>query len=145
MDRIWKDDIKTLIPGMRIVHAEIATTTSGTLASTYNHQYGMKLTKTAAKTGRYTLQLLKTDGSNDNAVAFINAIVQVVGPDDAAIANSKGLMNFMRDDDIGAGANDGTIELQFVISTATAQADTEVPDGAIICVTLLLKDSNVPA
>lgn len=145
MNRQWKvDGPKTLIPGLRIVHAEIATTTSGTLASTYNHQYGLKLTKTGGQTGRYTLQPIKSDGSNDNAVAWINSIVTLVGPDSAALTTTKGLVSVMRDDDVGEGANDGTIELQFV-QTNAGNADTEVQDGAIICVTLLLKDSNTPA
>lgn len=142
MDRIWKDNIKTLIPGLRIVHAEIATTTSGTLAATYNHQYGISLTKTATKTGRYTVQLLKSDGGAANAVGFINGIVSLVGPDDAALTTTKGLVAVFRDDDIGEGANDGTIEVQFV-QTNAGNADTEVQDGAIIVVTLLLKDSNL--
>jgi hypothetical protein len=146
MDRAWKaNSLKTLIPGLRIVHAEIATTTSGTLASTYNHQYGLKVTKTSAKTGRYTLQPTKSDGTGGNAVAFLNGIVTLVGPDDTAITNSKGIISFFRDDDVGEGANDGTIEVQFVISTATGQADTEVPDGAILCVTMFYKDSNLAA
>lgn len=144
MNRTWKHDIGTLIPGLRIVHAEIATTTGGTLASTYNHQYGLKLTKTATKTGRYTLQPLNTDGSNANAVAFLNAVVMLVGPDDAALTTTKGLVSVMRDDDVGEGANDGTIEVQFV-QTNAGNADTEVQDGAVIIVTLLLKDSNTPA
>jgi len=145
MDRAWKaNSLKTLIPGLRIVHAEIATTTGGTLASTYNHQYGLKLTKTGGQTGRYTLQPTKSDGTGGNAVAFLNALVMLVGPDSAALTTTKGLVSVMRDDDVGEGANDGTIELQFV-QTNSGNADTEVQDGAIICVTLFLKDSNLAA
>jgi len=142
MDRMWKQDIKTLIPGLRIVHAEIATTTSGTLASTYVKQWGIKLTKTGGQTGRYTINLLKSDGNNANAVYLVNALATLIGPDTAAYANSKGIIGFIRADDVSRNNNDGTFELQWVISTATGQADTELADGTVMKVTLWLADSS---
>lgn len=141
MDRIWKHDIKTLIPGMRFVHAHVATTTGGTLASTQTKQ-GMSLAKTGSETGRYTCQLLKSDGSAADAVGFIGAIVNLVGPDDAAMTDAKGIwQGVVRDIDIGTGALDGTVEIQF--QDADSGADAEVQDGASIYVTLILQDSNV--
>lgn len=141
MNRTFKE-VKTLIPGQRIVHCKVATTTGGTLAATQVN-WGLKLTKTAAKTGRYTCQLVNADGTNSNAVAFVNAIVTLTGPDDAAYTDAKGLSSIMRDDDIGTGANDGTIEVQF-IDPRVSLADAEVADGAIINVSLYLRDSLAP-
>jgi hypothetical protein len=138
MNRVFKG-VRTLIPGQRIVHCKVATTTVGTLAATQVN-WGMKLVKTAAKTGRYTCQLTNQDGSNANAVAFVNAIVSLVGPDDAALTDAKGVwQGDVRDDDIGTGANDGTIEIQFV--DADDRSDKEVQDGTIINVSLYLRDS----
>jgi len=140
MDRVWKRDMATLIPGLRIVHCKVATTTSGTLAATQT-QHGLKLTKTATETGRYTCQLIKQDGTAANAVGFVQAIVTQTGPDDAALTDAKGVwQGDVRDDDIGTGANDGTIEIQFV--DADSRADAEVQDGAVLNVTLFLRDSS---
>lgn len=141
MNRTWKD-VRTLIPGQRIVHCRVATTTSGTLAATQVN-WGLKLTKTAAKTGRYTCQLVNADGSNANAVAFVNAFVALIGADDTAYPTAKGLPYIMRADDIGKNNNDGTIELQFC-EPETAAADAEVADGAVINVTFYLRDSIAP-
>lgn len=137
MDRVWKNDIRTLIPGLRIVHAHAATTTSGTLGTVTAQ--GMTLTKTATETGRYTCQLLKSDGTSAaTAVGFIGAIVNLIGPDDTALTDAKGVWSgFVRDNDI---ASDGTIEIQF--QDADDGADADVQDGASIYVTLLLQDSN---
>ena len=142
MNRTFKE-VKTLIPGQRIVHCKVATTTSGTLAAT-QVSWGLKLTKTAAKTGRYTCQLVNNDGSASNAVAFVNAIVTLTGPDDATYTGGKGSWEgIMRDDDIGTGANDGTIEVQFT-EPHVAHADTELMDGTIINISLYLRDSIAP-
>ncbi|MCA1824418.1 MAG: hypothetical protein LC640_09195 [Frankia sp.] len=138
MNRVFKG-LRTLIPGQRIVHCKATTTTVGTLAAGQTN-WGLKLTKTAGKTGRYTCQLVNQDGSNANAVAFVNAIVTVTGPDDAAYTDAKGIVALMRDDDIGTGANDGTIEVQF-IDPRVSLADAELADGAIINISLYLRDS----
>lgn len=139
MNRVFKD-VKTLIPGQRIVHCKVATTTVGTLAATQVN-WGLKLTKVGATAGRYTCQLINQDGSNANAVAFVNAIVSIVGSDAAAYPTAKGVWTgIVRDDDIGQGANDGTIEIQFV-EPELAAADAEVNDGVIINVSLYLRDS----
>ena len=138
MNRTFKHDIGTLIPGLRIVHASATTTTSGTLAATQTN-YGMSLTKTATETGRYTCQLLKSTGAADTAIGFINAIVTIVGPDDTAMTDAKGVWSgVVRDNDI---ASDGTIEIQFV--DADSGADADLQDGASFNVTLLIKDSNI--
>lgn len=143
MNRTFKNNAGTMIPGCRIVHCKVATTTSGTLAATQT-QFGLKLTKTATKVGRYTCQLVDALGNSQNAVGFVQAIVTLVGPDDAALTSSKGQwLGTIRDDDIGVGANDGTVEIQFIDpngATVTVP-DTEVQDGAIINVTLILRDS----
>lgn len=145
MNRTWKE-VRTLIPGQRIVHCRVATTTVGTLAATQVN-WGLKLTKTAAKVGRYTCQLVNADGSNANAVAFVNAIVTLTGPDDAALTSSKGQwVGTVRADDIGKNNNDGTIEIQFIDpngATVTVP-DAELQDGTVINVSMYLRDSIAP-
>lgn len=141
MNRAWKSDIKTMVPGLRVVHCEVATTTSGTLAATQLNQ-GLKLTKTATKTGRYTCQLQGAGGVNADAFRFINVWVTQIGPDDAALTDAKGVwQGDVRDEDIGTGAKDGTIEIQFV--DADSRADAEVQDGAVLYVTMFVQDSSV--
>lgn len=142
MNRAWKDQ-KTLIPGRKEVAAAIATTTGGTLASTYVHQYGLKITKTATKTGRYTLQLIDHLGAAQDAVRFIGVQVNILGPDDAAMTDAKGIwQGVIRDIDIGAGAKDGTVEIQF--QDADSGADQELQDGASIYVVLAISDQTGP-
>jgi hypothetical protein len=140
MERIWKNgnDFGTLIPGLRIVHAVATTTTSGTIG-TVSPKYGMTLTKTATETGRYTCSLLKSDGNTGaTALALVDLRVNIVGPDDAAMTDAKGIFQgVIRDNDI---ATDGTVEFQ--LQDADSGADAEVQDGATLMVTLLLRDRS---
>jgi len=141
MNRVFRSDMSTLVPGLRILSANFTTTTSGAISGTTATGFGMTVVKTASKTGRYTCQLVNQDGSAADALAFIGAIVNVVGPDDAALTTTKGLVAVVRDIDIGAGAQDGTVEIQFV-QTNAGNADTEVQDGASVYITLLLRDRD---
>lgn len=139
MNRVWKRDIASLIPALRFVHCEVATTTNGTLAAT-QEQRGLKITKTVGKVGRYTLQLLGAGGANANAVKWINTIVTVLGTSDAALTDAKGVwQGDMRNENIGTGTNAGTIDIQFV--DADSRADAEVADGSVLYVTLLISES----
>jgi hypothetical protein len=140
MNRTWKKDFGSLVPALRAVHCEVATTTNGTLAATQENK-GLKLTKTAGKVGRYTCQLLGVGNVNADAVKWINAVVTLLGPDDAALTDGKGVwQGDLRDEDIGTGAKDGTIEIQFV--DADTRADAEVQDGTVLYVTLFISESN---
>lgn len=136
MNRVFRGDIKTLIPGLRLLHVSATTTTSGTISGTTATGYGVKMTKTASETGRYTLSLIGQDGTGQTAKGLIGVIVNLVGPDDAAMTDAKGIwQGVVRDDDI---ASDGTLEIQF--QDADSGADTEVQDGALIYVTLMVYD-----
>jgi hypothetical protein len=140
MNRAWKKDVWTMVPALRFVHCEVATTTGGTLAATQESR-GLKLTKTGGKTGRYTCQLLNAGGANTNAVKWINTIVSVLGTSDAALTDAKGVwQGDMRNENIGTGTNAGTIDIQFV--DADSRADAEVADGSVLYVTLLVSESN---
>lgn len=140
MNRTWKKDFGSLVPALRAVHCEVATTTNGTLAATQENR-GLKLTKTAGKVGRYTLQLLGVGNVNANAVKWINTIVSVLGTSDAALTDAKGVwQGDMRNENIGTGTNAGTIDIQFV--DADSRADAEVADGSVLYVTLFISESN---
>lgn len=140
MNRVFREDNQSLVPGQRVVHVDITTTTSGAISGTTATGYGIKATKTATKTGRYTLQLINADGTATTALGLVNVIATIVGPDDAALTTTKGLNYVLRDNDI---ASDGTIELQFV-QTNAGNADTEVQDGASVLVTVILRDRTGP-
>lgn len=128
------EQMRTQSPGVVAVHGFVTTTTSGTIGSYNVPGGGATVTKTGAKTGRYTVTLVPPAAESVAVLAslqFMGGWANILGADDAAIANSKGIISFFRDDDISTtGAKDGTIEIQWVISTATGQVDTELPDAA---------------
>lgn len=121
-------------------HSRLVTTTNGTLALTTaaNPTWtpaGQTAAKTAAKTGRYTITLPV------NFKRLLNVIATPVGVDDAAHAIAKGLDVFIRDIDIGGGANDGTVEIQFARSDTAA--DAELTDAAEVMVTIVVAQGMV--
>lgn len=102
----------------------VALGAAGVLAATGNDlaaRTGIVVTKTAAKTGRYTIRM----ANGRKFRQFRGGWVSIVGLDDATWgANTTGARYFWRDDDT---AVDGTIELQFVRNTDNA--DAELPDN----------------
>jgi hypothetical protein len=122
----------TLNRGVESYIAKVVTGTAGviTVASSDTvAQCRMSFAKTATKTGRYTFTL------PDKYRRFCGGNVTLIGPDDATWgANTTGLDYFFRDNDIDGGANDGTIELQFI--RTDSNADAELPDNVIFIVEL---------
>lgn len=108
------------------------TTTSGTLstASGANDAPMMSVTKTAAKTGRYTVQAVNSRGIacggfksfQDFSVGVISATA------DAALTTAKGLAWFIRNED----AQGGTFQIQFCKGDGNTDvyADAELEDAA---------------
>lgn len=89
---------------------------------------GFTVTKTATKTGRYTLTF------DDVGYHFLGMSVNIVGPDDAAMTDAKGVfLGVVRDDDL---ATDGTIEFQ--MQDADSMADAEVQDSATLYIVVNL-------
>jgi len=132
----WKKEPKAAAPGPRMVSAYFTTSTSGTIGST-QAAFGCTVTKTASETGRYTIQLVDTAAASTTAVRFLGGFASIIGPDDAAMTDAKGIMYVWRDDDL---ASDGTIELQFV--DADSGADAELQDSAKVALTLFVADSD---
>lgn len=93
----------------------------GSSVATVDSDADFAVTKTAAKTGRYTCTV------SDKALKFVSLDVTYVDVDDAAIA-ATALPWVIRDIDIGTGANDGTVEVQFVSGTT----DTNIVSRTII-------------
>jgi len=122
----------TAIPGLMCVGGRFTTSTSGAISGTAD-VWGCTVTKTASETGRYTVTLPRPSQK------LLMADVCLVGPDDAALTTTKGLIPVVRDDDI---ATDGTVEIQFVTSNS-GNADTEVQDGALVRFMLWLVDTSV--
>lgn len=96
---------------------------------------GFTVTKTASKTGRYTITLDK------NYARLLWADVRIIAADDTAYTTAKGADVLIRDDDVGRGAGDGTFELQFCRSDT--EADAEVEDSRDLLFMVVVRDANV--
>jgi hypothetical protein len=116
--------------GIVALFGKIVTGTSGAVSS-YDFP-GVTVTKTATKTGRYTLALPR------KSVEFLGGIATLIADDDSAITTASGANWAFRDDDI---ASDGTIELQWVRSDTAA--DAEVTNDSTFYVLIFIKDSSV--
>jgi len=124
------------------------TTTSGTLSTATQPglwaRSPLLITKTATKTGRYTINC------GNPYMQFLGGFPTLIGPDDATWgAKAKGINWFFRDMDIdasagSASASDGTCELQFTnpSTDATNQIDSELPDGTIFTVAILVANGT---
>lgn len=113
---------------------DFTTTTSGTLSTTAFTSVadaGFLLTKTAGKTGRYTVQVW------EGYKRLRSCVVTLTGTDDAALTDAKGANYRLRAIDIGLNNKDGTFEIQFIKNTDSS--DAEVQDGAIIKIALELE------
>jgi len=115
---------------------------SGAVSSqTAQAKSGLKVTKTASKTGRYTVQLKAADDSTMDYYELLYAHAVVVGADDTAYTDAKGSLCLIRDIDVGEGAKDGTFEIQLV--DPTDHADAEAIDNAKILIHVVLATSSV--
>lgn len=121
-------------------HSRLVTTTSGTLALTTaaNPTWtpaGQTAVKTGSEVGRYTITL-PVDYRR-----LLQVIATVIGLDDTAYTTAAGSNYIIRDVDIGAGAADGTVEIQFC-RTDTG-ADAELINGAEVMVTIIVAAGSV--
>lgn len=120
--------------GVVVLFGRFTTSTSGTISASSCD--GFTVTKTATEAGRYTITL------NQNYNKFLGVNTTQVGPDDTAMTDAQGLWSaLVRDIDVGAGANDGTFEVQFINSDSGA--DAELQDAAIVYLTIWVKNSSV--
>jgi hypothetical protein len=115
----------------------VVTSTGGAVASTDCE--GFTVTKTASKTGRYTVQLVDIRGQAVTALKLRGCMVSLIGPDDAALTTNKGVTGLVRAETV---ATNGQFFIQFVQSNA-GNADTEVQDGASFDIIFWVKDSSV--
>ena len=125
------------------VIGRVTTSTSGTISTSDIRGGACTIAKTGGKTGRYTITMVAGTDFAITDLVFLGLSAQIIGPDDAALTASKGTIPITRDIDIGEGADDGTVELQWTVATATAQADTEVQDAAGFTFELTLGNKRV--
>jgi len=112
---------------------------SGVISSTDCE--GFTVTKTAAKTGRYTIQLVDSLGKPITALKFRGGYASILGPDDAAAAAGKGTKFRWRADTI---ATNGQIFLQWQRNNGiTDDNDAEVEDNLSFDIVFWVKDSSV--
>lgn len=136
-DRLFRQDVGTLTPGLVVLNGYCTTTTSGTLTTTStSKQYGFTVTKTAAKTGRYTITL------NDSYNELLGVHVTLTGPADAIWTASRGVFKGLRNAP-AAGSAVTTFDIQFALNADGTQTDTEIADGASFYITIFLKNSNL--
>jgi hypothetical protein len=125
----------TVTHGVVHLYGKVTTTTSGTIDTTSCD--GFAVTKTATKTGRYTVQLGSAAAPNTVAeLLMVN--VRIKGADDTAYTDAKGISVIIRDDDV---ATDGTFEIQFLRNTTNA--DTEIVDAMSFFIEIVVKNSTV--
>lgn len=121
-------------PGIVTIFGEFTTTTSGTIdtAATRGGTGITSIVKTASETGRYTVTL------NGTYRKLKGVVANIIGADDAAFTDAKGVVMHLRDDDV---ATDGTFEVQF--TDADSGADQELQDGAKVLLTIVVKNTSV--
>lgn len=78
---------------------------------------GFVVTNTGSETGRYTITL-----SGGAAAKLLYADAKIIGADDTAFADAKGIIVGLRDDDV---STDGTFEVQLCRNTTLADTETE--------------------
>lgn len=114
----------------------ITTGTSGAIASQdAASTSGIVAVKTATKTGRYTLTL------PGKYRTFRGGFVTALGPTDATYgAKTKGSIFFFRNNAVDTGSGPFTVDVQAMnpSTDATNQVDSEVPDGTVLYITLLV-------
>lgn len=139
-NRLYKrGDFSSLTPGIVKLFGYVEMGASGAISTTVPAKCdGFTITKTAAKTGRYTITL------DDKYSRLLGVNVTLNGDDDAAYTTGKGNFCFVRaGDDITDGASK-VFYLQFAtIGPATATAtcvDTELEDNVEITIEITLKN-----
>ena len=130
-NRLYKQFQGTLEAGVVYLYGSGTTSTSGTLASTTGK--GFTITKTAAKTGRYTITLA------DKYTSLLNCNITIQTSADVAYTASKGIVAMVRN--VSVSGSPATLQVQFMTAVATP-ADTELEDGAKFFVELVLKNSS---
>lgn len=129
-NRLFKQFQGTLEAGVVKLYGSFTLGASGAVAS--SSCKGFTVTKTASKTGRYTLTL------QDKYNGLLAANVVLQGADDAAYG-SAGSLCFLR----GVAVAAATPLLYVQVATAVASpADAEAPSGTIVYVELTLKNST---
>lgn len=107
------------------LYSTLALGSSGAISSqTEFKKSGMLFTLTGSEAGRYTVNVWQ----GYKSVLAVGALI--VGPDDNAMTDAKGIISLVRDLDVGGGANDGTFEVQFVQNTDLA--DDDIQDNATV-------------
>jgi hypothetical protein len=136
MDRNLYPIQGSAFPGLVLVGGKVTTGSGGAIAS--SDFRGGTIVKTASEVGRYTITV------TGNAPKFLGLVgVTVIGPDDTAISNTAGGSGptQARDNDIGTGAQDGTVEVQFTRNDTSA--DAELPDNTVFTVWVLVANTTV--
>lgn len=130
-NRYFKQFQGTLEAGVVKLFGSATTTTSGTIGSSTGK--GLTITKTSAKTGRYTVTLA------DKYTALLAVSVALQGATDAAYTSAKGLTWILRN--VNVGASTPYFEIQFNDPDGSP-ADADVESGAIFFVEVTLKNTG---
>jgi hypothetical protein len=117
---LTKVNKKRSIVNVDTLYSTLALGASGAITTQSEYaSSGCLFELTAAEAGRYTVQVWK----GYKELLFADAVI--VGADDSALTDAKGVIEIVRDLDVGTGANDGTFECQFVQNTDLADDDVQ--------------------
>ena len=133
-----------LVRGMVISRARILTTSIGAIATGAAYQKGLTVTKTAAKTGRYTIQMVDGAGASVALSRVMEIRVTVISPTaDSAITTDKAVDYTIRT----VSEANGTFYLQFLkqltSSTSVTYVDAELEDTAIFTIAVVSERNSV--
>ena len=131
--RQFRRDIAACTAGVVIASLKVVTSTSGTISTSSGDTSYLTIAKTAAEAGRYTVTLV------DYYNQFLGCSVIVEGAADAAYADTKGLIPFVRN--VAITSTSKTFDIQFAYGADNT--DAELDDAASFYVTVMLKNSTV--
>jgi hypothetical protein len=131
----FRRDMGAREAGVVKLYGRVVTSTSGTIDSQVSR--GFTVTKTAAKTGRYTITL----DTNYNKLLMCNVMIQ--GADDSAYTSAKGLTWFVRAVDVAANSTSAHLFYLQFCDPDGSPADSELPDGTIFSLEVTVKNSSI--
>lgn len=132
--------------GVVHLYGKVTLGSSGAVSSqTGAKQAGFTVAKTAAETGRYTVTLVKSDGTTAatySELLYVGATL--VGTTDAVMTTDKGVTYFLRN---SAVTTAGTFDIQFATNITDTGTETYVDanpeNSAVILIHIVLSNSSI--
>lgn len=146
--RTWQPAPLDATSGLAVSRARVLTGTSGAITTAGTITTGLTVTKTANKTGRYTVQAVDTAGSSVALYGVKDIQVAIFSPTaDAAITTGKATQWIIR----SLTETSGLFYIQFFTQSATivdttitvTNTDAELENSSIFTVTVVSQRDQV--